>query len=40
MIPVAKFNPKGNQITNRIKIIIATKKRNQAPMGDKHDIKF
>ena len=33
VIPFAKFNPKGTQITNRIKRIIATKNRNQAPMG-------
>lgn len=32
VMPLAKINPKYTQITNRIKTI-ATKDRNQAPMG-------
>lgn len=32
VIPLAKFNPKGNQISNRIKRVTATKNRHLAPM--------
>lgn len=31
---LAKFNFKGNQITNRIKILIAIMIINEAPLGD------